>query len=265
MARPAHSEAAGPVPPIPPLDQDGVLSWAEQLTTFLGEAFKVSGFSIQSGTLTLSGSSPLTVSNVNVTANSRIILMPTSSVPVGANGVIQKISTWTSLTAANPFIADEYMPVDGASTTATYTPVASGNSVLVVYIGGAWVYGNTSAFGLKLYYNGVASTQLTFFQNPHTNLINTVTGTAISTVGTTSGPTDPVRVQTVSVVGSPGLVVNTERTLAVIEFNNSGGGGITDVYVDTKTVANGSFNVNWTGTAASETYDYIIMHKEIRA
>ena len=269
MARPLHSEATGHIPPAPPIDKENLLSWAEQLTTFLGEAFKVSGFAMQSGTVTLTaGAGPEVVTDVNVTGDSRIVLSPTTAVAGTVAGVLKKISTWTSSTAANPFAADEFLPVDGASTTATYTPAASGNSVLIVYMGGAWAYGDQSVFGLKLYYDGAASTQLCFFENLHDNIVGTRAGVAIFTTGTTSSGTDPVRVQASSVAFLPALLTGTERTLAVLEFNNSGGGGsgISDVFVDTKTVANGSFNINWTGTAlGTETYDYVIMHKEISA
>lgn len=272
MARPAHSESSGPVPPAPPLDQEAVLSWAEQLTTFLGEAFKVSGFSMQSGTLTLTGSSPLTVSNANVTANSRIILSPTSSVPVGTNSVVQKINTWISTSKADPvgdsvqITADMFLPVDGDATTATFTPTTDGNPVVVMLFGGHWDCVADATFGLKLHYDGTSSPEIAFWvQTIHEF------GVAVAAPFTTGTGTDAIRLQASSVAPGPAQLPHLnairQRTLIAVEYNNAGGGsaGVTNVFVDTKTVANGSFNINWTGTAASETFDYVIMHKDISA
>jgi hypothetical protein len=274
--------------PQAPSGEGGLLGWSRDIVFFLTQTLQQSGMEFDSQTVTLAaGAGPQTVSDLNVTSDSRIVMFPTNSaaaqlmgvnVTAGGAGVVQRIQVFTSSTA-HTATADSFVPVDGASSSASYTPAAVGNDILFIYLGGA-IEIETGAgavldvMGLRPVYGASSGTQSAFFDllgaDPggppdHRMTLPAACGAYFAAV-TTAGP-DIVRIQTISIAGSPLFLVGTNRVLIVIEFDNSagggGGGGQTgDIYVDNKTVADGSFRINWTGAAAgTETFDYIIMHK----
>ena len=265
------------VVPQPPSGEGGLLSWSRDITTFLQLTLQQSGMEWEADAIELNaGTGPQTVLNHNVTSSSRIVLFPTNSDAadlmglIGSTGVIQKISTWTSSVVYAPPTGDGgLVPIDGASTSVSYTPVTASNSVLLGYFGGiiqitSGVEATDDGLGLRFLYAAATGNQSSFYDHVSSGVDHHVllTTSIIDVFTTTAGP-DTIKINTVQVAGNPLFLVGTQRTLLAVEFNNAGSGTANtgNLYVDTKTVATGAFNINWTGTATgNETFDYIIMH-----